>query len=363
MQREALERLPWADALRGCPQSPVHHAEGDVWTHVQMVVDELVASQGFRDLPAAHRQVLYWAAWMHDLAKPQCTRHEPEGITARGHARRGAIAARRWLWENGFDPLVREQICGLIRHHMVPFWLIEREDASHRLLAVAEETRCDWLAMLAQADARGRLCQDRQKLLDNIALFEELAREWGVWDQPFPFESPAARVTFFRRGGDPRRQVYFRPRCHVWLLSGLPAAGKDHWRARRARGLPQVSLDELRDRLGISPRVHQQQVVQAARARARELLRRGDSFVWNATHLSRELRQRSLELLFDYEAEVSIQYLEAPAEELHRRNQARAAPVPAGALQRMLERWEIPLASEAHEVVYCWGSAGDEVGS
>jgi predicted kinase len=68
-------------------------------------------------------------------------------------------------------------------------------------------------------------------------------------------------------------------------------------------------------------------------------------------------------LLFDYEAEVSIQYLEAPAEELHRRNQARAAPVPAGALQRMLERWEIPLASEAHEVVYCWGSAGDEVGS
>ena len=356
IELSSIESLPWVPELKVCPQSPTHHAEGDVWTHTCMVVDALVGLPEFRRLPELEREVLYRAAWLHDLAKPECTRHESEGITARGHALRGSFKARRWLWEQGYSPPQRERVCGLIRHHMEPFWLIEREDAVLRLLRIAESTRCKHLALLARADALGRLCEDRQQMLDNIALFEELAREWGVWESPFEFDSGAARLSYFRSGGDPRRVVYFRPRCRVTVLSGLPASGKDHWVARHASHLGQLSLDDLRHHLGLSFRGGQHEVVQQARARARDYLRRGESFCWNATHLSRDLRERTLSLALDYQAEVAICYLEAPVEVLMRRNQKRDQPVPAEALERMIRRWEPPSSYEAHEVTYDWGT-------
>jgi predicted kinase len=48
-----------------------------------------------------------------------------------------------------------------------------------------------------------------------------------------------------------------------------------------------ISLDALRGELDISPAADQKAVLQAVRQRARELLREGRSFAWNATNVSR----------------------------------------------------------------------------
>jgi hypothetical protein len=64
----------WVRALAGCPQDPVHHAEGDVWVHTRMVCEALASAADWRELPPNERAVVFAAALLHDVAKPECTR-------------------------------------------------------------------------------------------------------------------------------------------------------------------------------------------------------------------------------------------------------------------------------------------------
>jgi predicted kinase len=106
----------------------------------------------------------------------------------------------------------------------------------------------------------------------------------------------------------------------------------------------------------VSPDEPQGAVVQAAKGRARELLRRGKPFVWNATNISRRLRGPLIDLFAGYRARVRIVYLDAPFDTILARNRARPSPVPERAIVRMLEKVELPDATEAHAVDYvCTG--------
>ena len=73
-------------------------------------------------------------------------------------------------------------------------------------------------------------------------------------------------------------------------MSGLPGAGKDTWIARHAPDLPVISLDMIRRELKVTPADDQGAVAALAKSRARELLRRQQSFIWNATNITRALR-------------------------------------------------------------------------
>src|SRR5262245_58018823 len=223
----------WIRNLRGCDQGMIHHAEGDVWTHTRMVCEALVSLPAWRALEEEQRRVLFAAALLHDVAKPACRREpeEPGGhVRFPHHARRGAIMARGILWRLGVPFALREQVCALVRHHLKPFFLIEDSDARRLALAVSQTTRCDRLALLAEADARGRICQDLPRLLDNIALFTEFCREQGCLDRPYSFPSDHARFLYFQPGD---RSPDFVPHevagSEAVLMSGLPGAGKDHW--------------------------------------------------------------------------------------------------------------------------------------
>ena len=49
--------LPEVRALRGCPQNPRYHAEGDVWIHTRLVCEELAALPRFHALPPEEQEV------------------------------------------------------------------------------------------------------------------------------------------------------------------------------------------------------------------------------------------------------------------------------------------------------------------
>jgi putative nucleotidyltransferase with HDIG domain len=343
---------PWLADLRGCPQDPIHHAEGDVWLHTRMVCEELAALPAWRALGEEDRRVLFAAALLHDVAKPECTRTEPDGrITSRGHSRRGAVVTRQLLWRRAVPFALRERVCGLIRYHQVPYFLIDRPDASRVAVEVSQTTRCDHLAVLAEADVRGRICTDRQRLLDNVALFAEQCREEGCLTAPRPFASDHARFLYFR---DPSRHpdapAHAAFKAEAVLLSGLPGTGKDHHARQHFADHEIVSLDELRDELDAEPTGDQGAVLTAARALARDHLRAGRSFVWNATNLSRQLRGGLIGLFAAYGARVRIVYLEVPEAVLTAQNRQRAAVVPEKAMCRILDRWEVPDRTEAHRV-------------
>ncbi|WP_433323231.1 AAA family ATPase [Spirillospora sp. CA-294931] len=349
---EIREAFAWVRRLSGVPQDAVHHAEGDVEVHTRMACEALAASPAWRARPAEERVRLFATVLMHDIAKPDCTQTGPDGrITAHGHSRRGDLMVRRVLWELGAPIAWREHVAALVRHHQVPFWALERPDLQQIAFRVSLLARNDDLVLLATADILGRICSDTEEVMENIALYEEYCAEQGCLDVPRVFPSDHARFWYFRKPGrDPDYAAYDDSRCSVTVLSGLPGVGKDHWIARNRPGLPVVSLDRLRAELGVSPTADQRPVAAAAHEEARVHLRAGRPFVWNATNVSRMLREQCTGLIAGYNGRIELVSLEAPPDVLRARNRAREAPVPDAVIDRLAGRWELPDPTEAHTV-------------
>ncbi|MEM6356611.1 MAG: AAA family ATPase [Pseudomonadota bacterium] len=345
---------PELPALDACPQDPEHHAEGDVGTHTRMVVEALVGDPNWRGQPAEERSWLFWAAVLHDVGKPACTKTQEARITSRGHSRIGAAIARRLLWHAASPFDWREALCGVIVAHQLPFWLIERPDPMR--LAIETSWRChpDRLCLHARADAEGRICGDKASILDNVALAAAAFEEAGCLSAPFEFANDESRVAFFEREDrDPFYAAHEEFSCTVTMMSGLPGSGKDTWIARNRAERPVVSLDAIRDETGTSPTDNQGRVIQAAHERAREHLRAGRDFVWNATNATRQTRAKVLRLLRDYGARIEIVYLEPPAERLFAQNASRAAVVPTNVVLRLVDKLEPPGDWEAHRIIRC----------
>ena len=357
---EALSRKhDWIAAMRGVPQDAVWHAEGDVWTHTRMVTEALMTAASWRVLPKGAQTELVLAALLHDVEKRSTTTTEVidglERIVSPGHARRGAAFTRSLLYRRGdVPPEPRERIAKLVRYHGAPLWAIEKGDPRHAVLGLSQDVDTRHLAMLAEADVRGRICEDADELLLRIELFRELCREHDCYGVPYAFASGAGRRAYLS-GKDvaPDYDPYPVPGSEVAMMSGLPGAGKDTYIRRHYADWPMLSLDELRregkvrhdDKAGMG------RVIQAAREQARVHLRARERFVFNATNLTADMRGRWLSLFHEYDARVRIVYLEVPYARLLKQNRDRAHPVPEAAVERMIDRLELPGPAEADEVV------------
>jgi predicted kinase len=354
-----LAANPWLRTLNGVPQDPAYHAEGDVLVHTRFVVESLAGLSAWRALPESERAVLFAAALLHDVAKPECTKVEPDGhVSSRGHARAGATIARRLLWNGGewgdAAPFpVRETIVALVRLHGLPIWFWDKADIDRALLTASYRAPLDRLALLAEADALGRTCADQQELLARIDLFRETCRTLGCLDGARAFPSDLSRVRYFRNlQRDPDYQAYDDTWGEVVLLAGLPGAGKDTWLQDHRPDLPVVSLDAIRRVEGIDPEETQGRVVRVAKEQARGLLRKHQSFAWNATNLTRRIRDPLIDLFLSYGARVRIVYLEASVDAALRRNRGRSAPVPEMIIRRLAAKLDLPDLTEAHHVEY-----------
>ncbi len=353
-----LQRFAWLRGLADCPQDAEYHAEGDVLTHTRRVCEELTGLPVWRDMRPEDRSILFAASLLHDVGKPARTIVEDSGrISSRGHARAGARLAHQILFtrepfvDQPVSFAVRTAIIGLVLLHGLPLYLLDRADPRRSVIAASQTVRCDWLALLAEADVRGRICRDQEDLADRVSLFAEFASEQGCLSAPYRFADGLSRFTYFHKAtGDPEYVPYDDSRCDVVLLSGLPGSGKDTYVRAHLADRPVISLDALRAARGAPSHGGQGEVIALARERARLYLRAEQSFVWNATNITRRLRTPLIEWFVEYGAKVRIVYQEAPYTVLLQRNRTRSAPLPESALLRMAYSLEVPDPTEAHQV-------------
>lgn len=350
-------RFSWLRELEGVPQDPMHHAEGDVLIHTRMVTEVLLALDEWRKLASPDRQVLYASALLHDAGKPNCTVLETGGrVTSRGHAKKGEKMARRLLWLGEQLPApapfpTREHIALLVRLHGLPLHFLEQPDPARAVIQASQQVRLDQVALLAEADVRGRICPDQQTLLDTIALFRDFCQEQRCYTAPRSFANEQSRFFYLHNGrGNPDYEAYDETRCEVVVLAGLPGVGKDTWIQANLPDWPVISLDALRAELKISPTDDQGYLIQVAQERARALLRQRRSFIWNATNVLRVQRRRVLNLALAYRARTRLVYLNAPFADIIKRNRARQASVPEEVIYHMLNNLEMPDVSEAYRV-------------
>ncbi len=99
--------LPNVKALQGVQQPPEFHPEGDVWTHILLMLDEL-----YHPSPTLALGVL-----LHDVAKP-ATFRVADRIRFDGHAELGAKMTRDIMCNLKFSNEDTDRVTSLVAHHM-----------------------------------------------------------------------------------------------------------------------------------------------------------------------------------------------------------------------------------------------------
>lgn len=161
-QTDWLKHFPEVAALRGTPQEPEWHPEGDVFTHTQCCLDALVAQPEWVASTPHRRRLLMFAVLAHDFGKPSTTaRAEKRGAlrwVSPGHEAAGGPIAVQFLRRIGapldHDAPVSALVVNHLAHH---HGQAEFSATSVRRLArrLAPAT-IDDLAAVMRADADGR---------------------------------------------------------------------------------------------------------------------------------------------------------------------------------------------------------------
>ena len=302
----ALEqKFDWIRDMKNVPQSPIYHAEGDVAIHTQMVLEELFQLDEYQYLNEQDQHILAAAALLHDVEKRSTTVIESEKrITSKGHAKKGEYTARSILYKDVSTPFrIRETVAKLVRHHGLPLWIFEKQNPVQYLAKVSHEVNTELLAILAEADMRGRICPDKEEVIYRIQLFKELCMEHDCWGKPKSFASNLTRFKYMNVGDiSPDYPLFDDTKLEVILLSGLPGTGKDTFIQKQYSDWPVVSLDNIRRANNIAPddKKGNGKVVQMAKENAKEYLRSKTSFVWNATNTTQQMREQLIDLFTTY---------------------------------------------------------------
>jgi poly(A) polymerase len=101
--------LPEIVALKGTPQSPDYHPEGDVFAHTLLLLSRL---------EPASSETLAYGCLLHDVAKPVCFRQEAERITFYGHTEVGAAMSEEILKRLKRGRATWERVAYLVRNHL-----------------------------------------------------------------------------------------------------------------------------------------------------------------------------------------------------------------------------------------------------
>jgi tRNA nucleotidyltransferase (CCA-adding enzyme) len=154
-----IEHFPEITAIRGVPQDPEWHPEGDVLTHTSHALDALVGLDEWRGADSVTRIVLTLAVLAHDFGKAVCTRTlEREGrqrIVSPGHESESARIAESFLNRINAPRQFISRIVPLVANHMAAFQECT-ERAVRRLARRIQPETIEHLGTVITADASGR---------------------------------------------------------------------------------------------------------------------------------------------------------------------------------------------------------------
>lgn len=148
--------FPEVKALIGVEQNPRYHAEGDVWTHTMMVLDEAAKLRHRTAQP-------FWfmlAALAHDFGKAVATEVKNGVIHAYEHEVKGLPLAQNFLRRITTEKKCVEYVRNLTELHMKPNTVAGAKSAikvTNRMFDRAMDPEA--LVCIALADHRGRITE------------------------------------------------------------------------------------------------------------------------------------------------------------------------------------------------------------
>lgn len=375
--------LPWLEQLEDTPQDSVWHSEGNVAVHTGLVLRELgtLFATEAAHLSSYEKEVLSFAALLHDIGKVVTTREEEGRLVSPHHPAMGCNYLAYRLPELGLSyPMIRE-ILSLVRYHHRPTRLVADNAPESAYRRLARQVNSEWVYWLERADMQGRSTSEPNDHLGTLELYRLFCEEYGVWGNRDPYadwrevidaelaQYPEETRAFVLANGiedyeaghifTPYEAIaishQYRDSYGELVLTVAPAgAGKSTWVAQNLPDYEVISLDEWRTRLA-GKRADQSRnsaVVQKARDHLKVLLREGKKVVWDATSIRRIHRDKLLAIARDYGAKATIVVFHVPVSLLLERNEGREDDLSTEVLMAQINGTEWVEVTEAHEVVY-----------
>ena len=173
--------FPEVEALRGVPQEPRFHPEGDVWNHTMLVLDQAALLRG----QAAEPVAFMLCALCHDLGKQAALQRDHGRIRALGHEAAGVPLAETLLARITGEKRLHHYVANMVRLHMRPNLLAAQHAGVRSFCRLFDESVCpEDLLLLAKADALGRRI-DQDYARTEACLREMLARYREIMSRPF----------------------------------------------------------------------------------------------------------------------------------------------------------------------------------
>lgn len=167
--------FPEVKALIGIPQPPEHHAEGDVWKHTMMVLDQ---GAQLRDRTANP----YWfmlSCITHDFGKAICTEEVGGKLHAYAHEVKGLPLVENFLRRLTGETRLIEYVLNLTEYHMKPNAVAEARSSIKSTNKMFDRSvDPEGLICIAIVDHTGRIAQGAEItyepfLRERLSIFRE----------------------------------------------------------------------------------------------------------------------------------------------------------------------------------------------
>ena len=344
------------DEMKKCDQDNIWHAEGDVWVHTEMVLDEFYKELDM--FTKKEQKIMAYAIILHDIGKPYCSEIIDGRIRSYRHSRIGYHISLELLdialIKNDIDYDDMISIVNLVLFHGKPNWISEKttKDAEHEIITLSQDCNMWLLYKLSTYDTKGRISNDTSEILEKLDYFMLLSEDLNCLREPFKFYNDFTKFGYLiTKKYHYLSQPYSNTKGHVYLMVGLPGTGKDTY-IKENLSHSTISLDEIRKEMKIKPTDNQGKVIQAAKEKAKEFMRKGDTFIWNATNTSKTMRDGLISLFSDYNYHIHIRYVHNTYDKILIQNKQREEQVPEKVIRKLFRNIDIPKISEAHDVIH-----------
>ncbi len=169
-----IEKFPELNELRGCPQNPKYHPEGDVWTHTLLAIDN--AAFLLHHVPAKWRLGFMFGVLCHDIGKPGTL--DKENLTTNGHEVVGSVMCDKYLKRMTAPHEIITQARDIVFTHMRPHSLYKSDSGAGAWRRLHNRVPLQVLAWVTQADGKAR-GGDINEPVDELELLLDYAREFG----------------------------------------------------------------------------------------------------------------------------------------------------------------------------------------
>jgi len=350
--------------LEATPQSKKWHQEGNVLIHTNMVMEkalEISVKETNKELGIN----LYLGALLHDFGKIETSEVRDDGrVNAYGHEGVGVSRARAFLkkYFPQYGYARQAYILSLVEFHGHPKRLITDGSKDSKFLQLSLDVNTRQVHDLEVADFTGRIGDHPDKELKCLADFKKKCEELGVWDKYY--EIPDSQDlkqncyniirwnVLFHNMDDKDKLKRLRidalsnkePRAGLLIPIGAPGSGKSTYIESMYPHLKNVSMDDERKRLcgDTSDMSRNQEAFENCFRELRDLMRKRESAIWDATNTTRKIRRRLIDLARQNGVEVVMIYFDMPLDLVLERNRTRDRVVPEDVVLKYYNQIQIP---------------------